>query len=306
MKTLCNRVTFKITLLALVSLALASVRVMAGESKMVGKASCATCHTDIAEGFAKTFHGRKMLSDPKLANACEACHGAGGAHADSGGDASKIINPKKLDSAAAAEFCLNCHKNKQLMLWKTGAHSTNNVSCLKCHSVHNGVGRQSLISTTKNAKYDENVVKTDVCTTCHIKQRNDMRLPSHHPVPEGKMSCVSCHNPHGGIEGNLKADSAQELCAKCHSEKVGPFAYDHPPVSDGCSNCHVVHGSSAQRLLKQEQPYLCLSCHKFPHQVRSGPVTNVALSLKHIEQRRRCTDCHRDIHGSDSKAAFKD
>lgn len=126
------------------------------------------------------------------------------------------------------------------------------------------------------------------------------------------MSCVSCHNPHGGVSGNLKADSEEELCAKCHSEKVGPFAFEHPPVSDGCNNCHVVHGSSTQRLLKQDMPYLCLGCHKWPHQSRPsssdalGVTVKPSMTVKALLQRGRCTDCHREIHGSDNKSAFKD
>lgn len=275
---------------------------VADGGKMVGKETCAGCHADLAEKFDKTFHGRKSLSSAKLANACESCHGSGGAHADGGGDVSKIINPKKLDAAAAADMCLSCHKDKNLMMWKTGTHANNNVSCLKCHSIHEGDGSQSLVKG-----------KTDTCLKCHKKQQADMRLASRHPVLEGKMSCVSCHNPHGGIQGNLKADSNEELCAKCHSEKVGPFAFEHPPVTDGCMNCHKPHGSQNDRLLNRPQPTLCMQCHKWPHQVRpnaamggAGTYNTPAVTLTHIQQRSRCTDCHREIHGSDRKASFKD
>ena len=274
----------------------------AAQEKKVGQATCAGCHAEVSEKFAKTFHGRKSLSAAKLADACESCHGAGGAHADAGGDVTKITNPKKLSASAASDLCLSCHKDKALMLWKTGAHATNGVSCLSCHNVHEGKGSESLAKG-----------KTDTCLNCHKKQQADMRLASHHPVLEGKMSCVSCHNPHGGIEGNLKADSLEELCAKCHSEKVGPFAFEHPPVADGCQNCHKPHGSQNDRLLTLAQPTLCLSCHKWPHQVRpstslggAGTYAVPGTTLTHIRQRSRCSECHREIHGSDRKSALKD
>ncbi|MBI3565904.1 MAG: DmsE family decaheme c-type cytochrome [Elusimicrobia bacterium] len=262
-------------------------------AKFVGKDACANCHTDKVAEFAKTFHGRKLLSSPKLANACESCHGAGSAHAESG-DTSKIVNPKKLDAAATADLCFTCHKDKSVMMWKTSIHNQNGVSCTNCHSVHEGQGRKSLVRGG-----------TDTCLQCHKKQKADMRLMSHHPVLEGKMECVSCHNPHGGIEGNLKADSMEEQCFKCHADKAGPFAFEHPPVADGCTNCHIPHGSVVDKLLKQPMPYLCMGCHKWPHQVRTAGV-NPAITVKIIEQRGRCTDCHREIHGSDRKAAFKD
>src|SRR3990167_3813580 len=80
--------------------------VAADAGKMVGKETCAGCHADLAAKFDKTFHGRKSLSSPKLANACESCHGSGAAHVDGGGDVTKITNPKKLDASAAADLCL--------------------------------------------------------------------------------------------------------------------------------------------------------------------------------------------------------
>ncbi|MEK7232902.1 MAG: hypothetical protein AAB268_03735 [Elusimicrobiota bacterium] len=84
--------------------------------KMVGQAVCATCHAEKVKSFAATFHGRKSLSNSKLANACESCHGAGSAHVDGGGDVAKITNPKKLDASAIADLCLKCHTNNAVMM----------------------------------------------------------------------------------------------------------------------------------------------------------------------------------------------
>jgi len=257
----------------------------------VGSAVCASCHSEQAEKFAKTFHGRKALSSKKLEKGCESCHGPGSAHAAAAGDRnnpgfSTIKDPKRLKSVEASELCLSCHKDsKALTFWKTGSHAVNDLSCLKCHSVHEGEGRTSLAEGG-----------TDTCLKCHSKQKADMRLPSHHPVPEGKMTCVSCHNPHGGIEGNLKADSGEELCAKCHSEKVGPYAFEHAPVADGCNNCHAVHGSVNDRLLKQAQPALCMGCHVKEHS---------STTMPRLTAKVRCTDCHFEIHGSDRSSTFK-
>ena len=39
-----------------------------GSSKMVGAETCVSCHAEKSAAFAKTFHGRKVLSNPKLGN----------------------------------------------------------------------------------------------------------------------------------------------------------------------------------------------------------------------------------------------
>ena len=52
-------------------------------------------------------------------------------------------------------------------------------------------------------------------------------------------------------------------CVKCHSDKRGPFVYEHPPVRvEGCTICHNPHGSVNPRLLARPATFtLCLECH---------------------------------------------
>ena len=40
--------------------------------------------------------------------------------------------------------------------------------------------------------------KETVCYECHADVRGQFNLPSHHPVPEGRMTCIQCHPPHKG------------------------------------------------------------------------------------------------------------
>src|SRR5262245_5770319 len=57
-----------------------------------GEATCLTCHEDrkyAGTAHALTFNART----PAATHGCESCHGAGKAHADSGGEPDKIVNP---------------------------------------------------------------------------------------------------------------------------------------------------------------------------------------------------------------------
>jgi predicted CXXCH cytochrome family protein len=61
--------------------------------------------------------------------------------------------------------------------------------------------RQALVEARERAN--------ERCLTCHQTQRAQMSLPYHHPLREGKMGCVDCHNPHGGPAGdNLRMANA--------------------------------------------------------------------------------------------------
>ena len=82
------------------------------------------------------------------------------------------------------------------------------------------------------------------------------------PGPRGLMDCASCHNPHDGSTPKMiKADWVNELCLQCHTEKRGPFLWEHAPVRENCLNCHNPHGSNHDKLLVAKQPYLCQRCH---------------------------------------------
>lgn len=269
----------------------------------VGSDTCIACHAERGESFKASLHNKKITVTKKVEadKACETCHGPGSLHAAAAGDKTNpgfatIRNPSKTDPKETSKICFTCHNNKDNMLWNTSAHAANGLTCTKCHSVHNGKG-------PKNLKLSAN----DTCYQCHTRQKADANLPSHHPLAEGKMECVSCHNPHGGPLGNLKAESVNETCFKCHSEKAGPWTTEHPPVAEACTVCHKPHGSVNEALLKQPMPYLCLTCHKSDHDIKITKEAVPAGSLNKFsaQTRQRCTNCHREIHGTDGRATFK-
>jgi len=152
----------------------------------------------------------------------------------------------------------------------------------------------------------------EICFTCHKEQRAQIDRPSHHPIPEGKMSCSDCHNPHGSIGPKLmKRDSVNETCYSCHMEKRGPFVHDHQPVSEDCSICHNPHGTTAESMLKTRAPFLCQSCHTPHSPVQPSLTGQTTPSLNSlgwwngaaITQGRGCLNCHNQIHGSNNPSA---
>ena len=158
--------------------------------------------------------------------------------------------------------------------------------------------RDELIENVKGAEtaYRRSAVPY-LCYTCHKDKQVQSQMPSHHPIQEGKVKCTDCHNPHGGPQRMLRAESINETCFRCHAEKLGPFTFEHPPVTEDCTICHAPHGSVNNNLLVQSEPFLCLKCHAGQHagSRREDPATFATYYTN-------CLDCHTQIHGSDEHA----
>jgi DmsE family decaheme c-type cytochrome len=122
--------------------------------------------------------------------------------------------------------------------------------------------------------------------------------PSHHPVPENRMVCTDCHDPHGSTtEFDLRGPTVRDTCSRCHAEYSGPFVFEHGDVTENCANCHRPHGSLQAKLLTTAQPFLCMQCH--PTGAHAGLESSGSKKILF----GRCTDCHSSIHGSDTPSA---
>lgn len=105
-----------------------------------GEATCLTCHDAQTKGYHGSPHGQKWnVKSPAATSGCESCHGPGKAHADAGGDKTKIRTLRT--GAEASASCTACHAGKTHAFWEGSQHDQRNVSCISCHSVHDAKGR---------------------------------------------------------------------------------------------------------------------------------------------------------------------
>jgi DmsE family decaheme c-type cytochrome len=260
---------------------------------------CAACHEDVAKAFDRTPHA-VLEKSPRhaLKNSCESCHGPGEAHVTGGGDKSKIIAFKSKDSKAYNAQCLACHrKTHELTAFASGAHARSGLSCADCHKVHGTSQSTRLLKDAPNR----------LCQSCHVETRADFGKAFHHRVPENAMRCIDCHQPHGGQERKqLRASFTGDTgCVKCHSEKSGPFVFEHASLRvRDCQACHQPHGSNNPKMLvRATVRSLCLECHS------RSQTTALALqppSFHDVRSPRyqNCTTCHSRIHGSNADRLF--
>jgi DmsE family decaheme c-type cytochrome len=269
----------------------------ADASQYVGTETCKTCHEDAGKSFDKGPHW-KTLSDKHHGpqwQGCESCHGPGKAHAESA-DPDKIIRFAGLSREESSKRCLTCHEfGEEHANFLRSEHLKNNVGCLDCHSAHHPQVQARLLKASQPG----------MCYSCHLEKKADFSKPFHHKVNEGLLQCTDCHNPHGGfLTRQLRATNAQDtLCFNCHTDKAGPFAFEHAPVkTEGCVSCHAPHGSPNPRLLKRANiNLLCLECHTLTVDV-SAP--GVPSFHNQAQKYQACTLCHTSIHGSNSDHFF--
>jgi DmsE family decaheme c-type cytochrome len=265
----------------------------------VGSEACGACHDDIYKAFLKSPHAIVDSTKSKWkGNACESCHGPGSKHADSTA-ATDILNPSKLPAAAIDKTCLECHLNGPTQIGRIqSSHAKDEVACTSCHSVH-AHGPNGLV-VHKPAAINEQ------CGACHANVLAQFQRPYRHRIPEGAMSCVDCHNPHGSFKpGMMNLVSANEKpCLECHSDLRGPFTFEHAPVRfEGCGACHEPHGSANPRMLvRQEVRLVCLECHaSLPNTPTARAALGVVPPAFHnlqLPQFQNCNVCHQKIHGS--------
>jgi DmsE family decaheme c-type cytochrome len=279
----------------------------------VGSAVCRTCHPNVWANFHRNPHFKSIAAGnlPPEQTGCESCHGPGRAHVEARGGkttiprAYSLMPPKRI-----LESCLDCHEREfSRSNIRRSTHTVNDVVCTNCHSIHRSPTPKFLLAR----------VQRDVCYSCHSQVRAQFSMPFKHRVNEGFMQCSDCHNPHGAQAPTWRmaarprmtdqALSNEEPCLKCHTDKRGPFLFEHAAVRvDGCEVCHQPHGSTNARLLRRPVIHtLCLECHNGAGNFgrdgdgiqRQSPSHNMA-----DPRYRNCTMCHVRVHGSNSDPRF--
>ena len=276
-------------------------------AEFVGSTTCQGCHEDIFNAFQKNPH-QAVETDERRGfanNACESCHGPGSKHAESMSGAD-IRQPAKLRPAEADKTCLTCHLNQPTHIGRiTGSHAKNQVSCAGCHSIHRN-GPAGLVSR-RPAEVNQ------LCGKCHTDALASFQKPYKHPLPQGAMSCVDCHNPHGTLAARSirTVDANEPGCIKCHGDKRGPFVFEHAPLKlEGCAACHQPHGSANPRMLTRAQVrFVCLECHANlpgPTAPANGTLGTVPPALHDLRSPRfqNCNLCHQKVHGSNINRDF--
>jgi predicted CXXCH cytochrome family protein len=156
---------------------------------------------------------------------CAACHGGGAAHVASGGKA-KMVRIDDLAPVRRDSVCLNCHLEGQAAVVREGKQPRDfapgdNLFDYELFFVHAGESGSGGRATSQY----EALLKSE------CKQKSGDRL-----------TCTTCHDPHGSPSADERGAFYRERCLRCHNQ--GGFAASHHPENSDCTACHMARPPS--------------------------------------------------------------
>jgi len=229
-----------------------------------------------------------------------------------------VVAPPHIEGATFTgnKSCYECHTNYSRVFASSahgrihldGAMMAGGTGCESCH----GPGSKHIAAGGGRGKFIVNPGKDpQACYNCHLQAHAEFNLPQHHPVPEGRMNCVQCHDPHGrdimkpaGL--GLGMARLNETCGECHREQARPRVFEHRALWEGCTSCHNPHGSVHSKLLVQRDPNLCLKCHAQTASPGAGRLVIGKVDHSSYVRQGACwsAGCHPSVHGSDVSPRF--
>ena len=129
-------------------------------AQYVGSDACSACHEELAGTIANSAHSRLFKESAPAGYGCEACHGPGSNHVNSGGDGSLVFSFKGASAAEIRRRCGACHETLE-----NAIHLHRTTTCLSCHAAHHYSQKQFLLV---NGSFQ-------LCTDCHDRQINSRR-----------------------------------------------------------------------------------------------------------------------------------
>lgn len=212
---------------------------------------CLSCHV----GQVNPVPGRlDTVANPpfhELSIGCERCHGPGEQHVAhrqgdrASGQPDPIVNPGHLDPERREAVCNQCHLlgADEILRYQRSDFDF----------------RPGMYLSEIWSLFLEPATTHDDGTPRAVSQVEQMRTSRCFRVSNGKLGCVSCHDPHSSVAAADRDTYYRNRCLECHTQQgcALPEA-ERAPKNDSCIACHM------PRVGDNDIPHVSQTNHAIP------------------------------------------
>lgn len=221
------------------------------------ESECMTCHNGYPDFAANSLNKYNQV---KTGIDCERCHGPGSLHvADKQNgiiiDTSKgpdytIVNPRRLSTELQNNICQRCHLQ--------GIAVLNDGKTF--FDFHPGM-KLSEVMNVYMPQYEG--AEDKMIMASHVERMKKSQCY----VASGKMSCITCHNPHVSVKFTPRKQYL-DACQRCHGETQQVHCSEdeqqRAQKNNDCVTCHMPHNGSI------DIPHVAVT----DHYIRKRPIDN--------------------------------
>lgn len=182
--------------------------------------NCLHCHTSLTQPALPTARNA-YAATPFLQGGvgCSGCHGDPAAHLALHGRG-PIVNPSKLDAPRRDSVCLQCHLEGDAVVYRAGKSLAQfkpgeDLNDFAVYFVH-----QSRVTGGDRAVSQYEALLRSACKR----------------AVGDKLTCTTCHDPHGDPAPAERVAYFRNRCLSCHR---APEMATHHPEQPDCASCHM-------------------------------------------------------------------
>ncbi len=219
---------------------------------------CLRCHaSNVASSLpdARNHYAGAPFAQGGIA--CTSCHGDGTAHLASHGK-TPMMNPDALEPVRRDSLCLSCHLEGHVAVARAGRKFEqfapgDNLFDFALFFVYRGEAGSGGRATSQW----EALLKSE----CK-KAAGD------------RLTCTTCHDPHGSPAPQEKVAFYRQRCLACHDHSS--FAERHHPEQPDCTSCHMARAPSSDIAHEQVTDHFI---RKHPNQKQVTPEPGSELEV---------------------------